>query len=246
MQQFLKQQSKVRALSASLPHIISDEMSKKLSILPEEKFQVKNGLPKYSKTFTTLRKRNFSFNAVSSRCFIDEANGYGNKQVQNYALLQLQKQYKEWEERRKKKRKERDSAQPTPNNSLQLGGSGTEQDPRNFSPSQNLKYSAIKDFNQFSAQKNSETDNYDLAAPGTTRVHSAPNRFISSSINELDINENDSLPTTIAPKSPFSERLKTTNIQGQKSSIVVRVERLLHQKFLQREGISLIAKNILL
>ena len=108
MQQFLKQQAKERALSASLP-LISEKREARTFMrnLKGKLIQTyKDALTlDQPKTNLSVSNSNSGRNAIAKR-YANSFSSFGNRQVPKYAHVQLQKQYKEWEERRQKKKLE--------------------------------------------------------------------------------------------------------------------------------------------
>jgi len=106
MQQFLKQQAKERALSASLP-LISEKRDPRIFVR-----NLKGKLQQKNKAVLLLDQSQHSFSAQCassgrnslSKRYANSFSAFGNRQVHKYAHVQLQKQYKEWEERRQKKK----------------------------------------------------------------------------------------------------------------------------------------------
>ena len=105
MQRLLKQQAKDRALSASLPQISSKKDSRNLIKTLQRKLQLQNNIFNDETKLTSSTSVNSATSRQSSgKRFANSFSSYGNRQVSTYAHMQLQKQYREWEERRKKKK----------------------------------------------------------------------------------------------------------------------------------------------
>ena len=104
MQLFLKQQAKERALSASLPHISEKSDTKTFMKSLKGKFHRNSAINADGSKTDSASTNTSSGRNSSSKRYANSFSSFGTRQLPTYAHVQLQKQYKEWEERRLKKK----------------------------------------------------------------------------------------------------------------------------------------------